>query len=180
MLDVASAESSVRQERHFVPTNENIREASEVMRKHANLRLSRTFRDCMDPNDLVQEAWCSYYSGSTRAKDLDEFYKLMVTITNNTTRNKIRFHSAMKRSERKTLHLGEKFETNNLQEDPPPIEEVLECFDAGYHELLELLLAGHTQAEAAEQLHCNERTVRRHIRRIRNSIEDSELLSVSA
>lgn len=157
----------------------------------ARTRLSAKLRRRVDPEDVVQSAYRSFFRHAAddryvlnRSGDL---WRLLAAIVMNKLHGQVEFHSAKKRSirmeESRMYPAGE----NNSFVNPavfakhPTTSEMLgvnEELQRTMHDLpenhqkiLEMRLQGHNVSDIAEEIGRSERTVRRALENVRNLLE---------
>ncbi|MBL8799939.1 MAG: sigma-70 family RNA polymerase sigma factor [Planctomycetia bacterium] len=150
--------------------------ADELFRRYANRlialarsRLSSKLAGRIDPEDLVQSAYRSFFARARDGQyDIErggDLWQLLVTITLCKLRNQVKHHTAGKRN----VHLEQCFssedslyglQANLFADTPSPmaavalveeVESVMQQLVAVERRILELRLQGHTQYEIAAQ-----------------------------
>jgi RNA polymerase sigma factor (sigma-70 family) len=161
----------------------------------AYTRLSEKLSNRVDPEDVVQSAYRSFFVGAREGRyDLQrgsDLWSLLVSITLNKLHHQVRRNTAGKRSVDRETSLGDQEQLNGiptsaLRQEPSPVEAValadeLESLMRGLEPLarkiLELRLQGQALEEIAATLNCCERTVRRVLSRIKQQIEQENQAS---
>lgn len=154
----------------------------------ARSRLSAQLAQRIDPEDVVQSAYRSFFV-ATRAGRFElqrggDLWRLLVAITLNKLQNQVNRHTAGKRSvavERTLDGVSGMPPIPLLSREPSPlealilwdeVEQLLRQFDPLSRRLLELRLQGHSLEEIAVVLQCSERTVIRILKRIKQQLEE--------
>lgn len=145
----------------------------------ANSRLSAKMARRIDPEDVVQSAYRSFFlharDGRYVIANSGDLWRLLVVITLNKLRQKVEFHSAGKRGinlEQSVKRDGSmaSFAPQALHRDPTPQEELglleeiaqlTEGMDEVQKQIVELRLQGFQIEEIADTVARSERTVRR-------------------
>ncbi len=157
----------------------------------ARQRLSRRLAGRVDPEDVVQSAFRTFFgrvrAGQFHFQDQDDLWKLLVRITIHKVLRQVEFHGAAKRD----LHL-ETEQGNRSQErlmevldqDPSPetvvafmdqLEHFLNRLRPEQRQILEMRLQGYSNAEITAKLGIYDRKIRRIIERIRGLAEQEGL-----
>jgi len=144
-------------------------------------RLSSRFARRIDPEDIVQSAYRSFFARASDDRfvleNSGDLWRLLAAITMNKLNHQIVRNKAAKRSVdneasrviRPDESVAEYFE-NDADRGPTPEEAValdeeiawiLRDMNDRQREMFELRLSGHTLIEIAEVVGCSERTVRR-------------------
>lgn len=145
----------------------------------ASSRLSARMSRRIDPEDVVQSAYRSFFlharDGRFVLQNSGDLWRLLVVITLNKVRQQVEFHSAGKRRIDTETQLGAEEGPFGLAPDvitrePSPaealavieeIEKLTEDLTPQQREIVELRLQGYRIEEIAHQMFCSERTVRR-------------------
>ena len=156
----------------------------------ARTRLSPKMRRRVDPEDVVQSAYRSFFRNAAddryvleRSGDL---WRLLAAIMMNKLHGQVEFHSAKKRAIGKEesmlaagggassvinpgafAHQPSTTEMLGLTEE---LERTMTELPAAHRRILELRLQGHSVTEIAEDIERSERTVRRALENIRNML----------
>lgn len=155
----------------------------------AHSRLSAKLARRIDPEDIVQSAYRSFFlnarDGRYALEHSGDLWRLLVVITLNKLRQKVEYHTAAKRRFNKELS-GRGHElvlgigADVLQRDPSPqetlavleeIEQLTSGLDPVQKQIVELRLQGYRIEEVAEEVHRSERTVRRVMDTIKRRLE---------
>jgi RNA polymerase sigma-70 factor, ECF subfamily len=155
----------------------------------ARSRLSPKLARRIDPEDVVQSAYRSFFSrakdGHVELKESGDLWRLLAAITINKLRHQVDRHTAGKRAVEGEDSIcvgqsGMRVAPESLAREPSPEEvasfsEELASLMSGLDEvqgqMLELRLEGHTFEEIAEQTKRSERTVRRLFDRLRTHLQ---------
>src|SRR5262245_8917411 len=154
----------------------------------ARSRLTGSVAHQVDPEDLVQSAYRSFFSKARQAPiELDQngdLWQLLVTITLHKLQNQMKRASAQKRAAQKEQSFGSEdsllgIRALPLAEDPSPVEalalvelleQVMRSLEPNERCMLEMRLQGYTLKEVAAELQCSERTVRRAMAEIKEQL----------
>jgi RNA polymerase sigma factor (sigma-70 family) len=137
-------------------------------------RLNPVFQPRMDPEDVVQSAFRSFFrvlgkDGYAAADNMDAVWGLLASIAINKLRAKVRFHSAGKRSIQREDYLDHAIDGTGAPETETIfVDELRRLFSKCCHShqsILELLLEGKSVDEVSEIQKCSTRTVNRVIER---------------
>lgn len=138
-----------------------------IIKKYISEPVQKRFSE----DDVAQTAFRTF--ARRMAADQFEFSKhddisnLLFTIAVNKTREKIRYHMRRKRGLDREVYLSRLVdlkESKPLPEEKEGFEEIIRLLGdlpANSQRIIELRLAGLSQAEIAVELQCSERTVRR-------------------
>jgi len=155
------------------------------------LNLSSGLSPRVGTSDICQSAFKSMFRGLREGRfqfeDDAEVWKLLVTITLNKIRNRVRFERAPKRDHRRDRILDDPHDfddyrvgclsrvpdSTEVREFESTLEAALSLMDKDDAQLLRLRLEGRTQREIAECLGITDRTVRRRLERIRDQLKHS-------
>jgi len=154
----------------------------------ARSRLSQQLAPRIDPEDVVQSAYRSFFMGA-RAGRFEpqrggDLWRVLVAITLHKLQDQVDRHTAGKRSVAAEQALDG--DPNMppvplLSREPSPlealtlwdeVEQLLRQLDPLPRRLLELRLQGHSLEEIAVALQCSERTVIRILKRIKQQLEE--------
>ena len=158
--------------------------ASELFNRYAHRlialvgsRLSDKLAGHIDPEDVVQSAYRSFFSDAREGQyDLGaggDLWQLLLTITLHKLNDQVKRNTAGKRAVGRQQNYGSEDSLIGLQasggaSDPSPIEAValveqLEQLMAGlqpaHRRILERRLQGYTLDEIADEMNCSQRTV---------------------
>ena len=155
----------------------------------ARSRLSGRLSPRVDPEDVVQSAYRSFFSRArqgeyslSRAGDL---WRLLAAVTLNKLYRQVQFHSASKRSFRREQGLADDCDLPGARpdftsRDPSPeevvavveeLERVMRGRDPLECRMLEMRLQGYLIDEIAADVGRSERTVRRLLDKVRQQLE---------
>lgn len=155
-------------------------------------RLSNKLARRVDPEDIVQSAYRSFFANAAEGKfevsKTGDLWRLLVAITLNKLRSKAKFHRAGKRAMQREESISTKRDTHGISPervatDPTPeeavaltenVEQLMAELTPLERRMLELRLQSYTLDEIADQVDRSERTVRRLMSRLRDRLE-SEL-----
>ena len=151
----------------------------------ARARLSHRLASRIDPEDVVQSAWRSFFVGARQdqftLERSGDLWRLLVSIMMHKLYRQVRRHVAEVRSVRREdpLHTADRDESFLTSQEPTVEEAValseivesclaeLEPFD---RRLFELRLPGEQLETIAIELGCSERTIRRKLQGIREAL----------
>jgi RNA polymerase sigma factor (sigma-70 family) len=151
----------------------------------ARSRLSVRLASRVDPEDVVQSAYRSFFAAAGRGqfevRRGGDLWRLLVEVTLHKLYRSAQHHFAQQRSVGREQHReGSRDLTDFLVGNEPTPEEALAAADelqAAFCQMndrdrhaVELRLQGYEHEEIAERLHCNERTVRRAVNQARRII----------
>jgi RNA polymerase sigma-70 factor (ECF subfamily) len=168
--------------------------AAEIFNRHVNrlvalaaTRLSQRFAQRVDPEDVVQSAFRSFFreakAGRYQFQRSGDLWRLLAAITLNKLYRQIEFHGAAKRNARREQGKGDADQSSIeywVSREPTAdaavelIDEVgavMKALEPGDRKVLELRLQDLSTEEIAAQLGCSDRTVRRALERIRGLVE---------
>jgi RNA polymerase sigma-70 factor (ECF subfamily) len=169
--------------------------AAEIFNRHvdrlvalAATRLSQRFAQRVDPEDIVQSAFRSFFreakAGRFTFEKSGDLWRLLAAITLNKLYRQIEFHGAAKRNARREQAGGGDAEQSAVEQwvaREPSAEQAAELFDEvaavmtdldpSDRKVLELRLQDLSSDEIAAKLGCSDRTVRRALERIRTVVE---------
>lgn len=145
-------------------------------------RLSRGQRGSIDPEDVVQSAMGSFFRNTSSAsqnrlqiESTLSVWNLLAMFARRKLSRSLERASAAKRGAGWDRNILDQIELLEIQQATPESQDVADLVNElnsmlapDQVELLELLLAGNTQREIAEELSVDERTVRRRVTTIRN------------
>ncbi|MEQ1827963.1 MAG: protein kinase [Pirellula sp.] len=145
-------------------------------------RLSRGHQGSIEPEDVVQSAMGSFFRNTSSASQSRlqiestlSVWNLLAMFARRKLSRSLERASAEKRGAGWDRNILDQIELLEIQQATPESQDVAELVNElnsmlapDQVELLELLLAGNTQREIAEELSVDERTVRRRVTTIRN------------
>jgi len=194
MSDASAAELLARLER------DDPQAAAELFRRYterlialAQSRLSAPLAQRIDPEDVVQSAYRSFFAAARAGRfDLQhggDLWQLLVVITLHKLRRQVRRNSAGKRAVAREVsfdaaRLDPELACALLTQEPSPIEAValteelerlLRDLDPVQQRMLELRLQGYHLDEIAAQTERSERTVRRVLEKLKQQLEGMPL-----
>jgi RNA polymerase sigma-70 factor (ECF subfamily) len=155
----------------------------------ARRHLDSTLRRKVDPDDVVQSAYksffLSYEAGKLQVSDWNNLWGLLTLITLRKCADRAEYYRAERRdpSREAAQPVGEEGAAawcQAIDREPTPVEatllaetveRLLEGLDADERPIVELSLQGHTTREISEQTGQPERTVRRLRERVRHRLE---------
>ena len=147
-------------------------------------RLSRGQRGSIDPEDVVQSAMGSFFRNTSSAsrsrlqiESTLSVWNLLAMFARRKLSRSLERASTAKRGAGWDRNILDQIELLEFQQSTPESQDVAELVNElnstlapDQVELLELLVAGNTQREIAENLSVDERTVRRRVTTIRNQL----------
>jgi RNA polymerase sigma factor (sigma-70 family) len=176
------------------------RAAAELFHRYVNRlialarsRLSPKLARRLDPEDVVQSAYRSFFAGAREGQyDIQrggELWKLMVTIVLCKLRNQAKHHTANKRSIATEHPFGSEDSLHGIQADsfaqaPTPLtalalvdelERVMRDLEPVERRILELRLQGHTQYEISTQTNRSVASVCRTLAWVKSQLEEAEI-----
>lgn len=157
----------------------------------ARTRLSAKLRRRVDPEDVVQSAYRSFFRHAAddryvldRSGDL---WRLLAAIVMNKLHGQVEFHTAQKRSIRMEESQASPGADNASFINPAPfakqptvsevlgvneeLQRTMHDLPENHQKILEMRLQGHNVPEIAEEIGRSERTVRRALENVRNLLE---------
>jgi RNA polymerase sigma factor (sigma-70 family) len=158
-------------------------------------RLSEQLARRIDPEDVVQSAYRSFFVGAREGRFAVErggdLWRLLVAITLHKLKDQVDRHTADKRSVAAEQALGNQqglpgIQPQLLSREPSPlealslwdeVEQMLRQLDPMARQLLEMRLQGYNLEEIAAALRCSERTVIRVLKRIKQQLEERRIAS---
>jgi RNA polymerase sigma factor (sigma-70 family) len=159
----------------------------------ARSRLSERLSRRIDADDVVQSAFRSFFVNSAGFEQAESgsLWRLLATMTLNKVRSQARFHFADKRSVSQDAETTPEGGTSPIAEliarEPTPkeafavfeeLESTMRALPSQQREIFERCLSGLTTEEIAVACRCSDRTVRRTLQSIRETLERQ--LDVSA
>jgi RNA polymerase sigma-70 factor (ECF subfamily) len=170
--------------------------ASELFRRYADRlvalaksRLSRKMAQRVDPEDVVQSVYRTFFADSREGRyELErggDLWQLLVTITLHKLQHQVTHASARKRAVERDRNFGSEdslfgIQADVLAQNPSPVEavalsELLELvmrqLDPRERRMLELRLQGCNLEEIARQTQLSRRTVRRTLKEVKERLE---------
>jgi RNA polymerase sigma-70 factor (ECF subfamily) len=171
------------------------RAAGELFRRYAERlvalarsRLSARLARHVDPEDVVQSAYLSFFAGARDGRYVfrhsGDLWRLLVAITVHKVHHQVERHTAGKRDVARECHFGGESSLFALQgrlwdREPSPsealaltdtLEQVLRGLEPRERRMVELRLQGFSQDEIAADVHRSERTVRRVLDRVKQRL----------
>ena len=155
----------------------------------AGSRLDRLVRGRVDPEDVVQSAYRSFFArladGQFSLDEWDEVWGLLVRITLRKCGHKLEHARAARRDATREVALtGSPDDSGDawqpIARNPTPVEalvlaETVEALMSGFdereQEIVGLRLQGHAEREISDSVGRSERTVRRVLERLRHRVE---------
>lgn len=152
-------------------------------------RLDLDVRRKVDPEDVVQSVFCSFFrraeAGEIDVANWESLWSLLAVITVHKCGHQIRFYRTAKRDtglERSAVHYTESsaMHWEAVARDPSPshaailtetVEELMRSLEERERQMLALSLQSYSVGEISEQVGRSERTVRRVLERIRMELE---------
>ena len=178
--------------------------ATELFQRHvdrlvalAQTRLSSKLSQRIDPEDVVQSAYRSFFAGTRDGRyDLQrggDLWQLLVTITLHKLHNQVRHNLAHKRavnqeqSLERDLDPGETPTAMTAQEPSPleavtlidEVEQLMRGLNPEQRSILQLRLQGYDLREIANETQCSHRTVCRVLERVRQQLEQARQARLS-
>lgn len=170
-------------------TREFCEQYSDLLEQIASRHLPQALRRRVGPEDVVQSVCRTFFrrarEGQFQLADSESLWSLLCAITLTKVREQTRFHLRQKRG------LDQEVAGRLCPDDgvpsigpaapgPTPAEaaefadqfqQLVASLDAEERQLVDLKLQQYTNAEAAEQMGCSERTVRRLLKRVQARLE---------
>ena len=155
----------------------------------ARSRLSAQMSRRVDPEDVVQSAYRSFFAdvreGRYQVERGGDLWHLLVAITLNKVERQVERHTSQKRAVHREQQLGSDdsqlaFERVLAAREPSPVaalvladqvEQLMRPLDLSQRRMLELRLQGHNLVEIAAACRCSEATVRRLLDRIKEQLK---------
>jgi eukaryotic-like serine/threonine-protein kinase len=148
----------------------------------ARSRISPQLSRRIDPEDIVHSVYRSLFvrlrAGEYSLEESVDLWRLLVQMVQNKATRAGRYHSADKRSIHREVSTQNSFCFTSSE--PPPdhvvifneeLARLLGLVHGKNRQIVELRLQGYTQQEIAENLACDERTVRRCLVQIRKTLD---------
>lgn len=172
--------------------------AAELFRRYterlvavAAVRLSKKLARRVDPEDVVQSAYRSFFvkarNGRFVLRRSGDLWRLLVGITLHKVHHQAERHAAGKRAigkEQRACAMDESSDELTdiaIAREPTPaeaamltdeVENILRQLEPHQRPILELRLQGYNQAEIAQELQCSERTVRRILDKVKRLLAE--------
>lgn len=158
----------------------------------ARTRLDRRVRQKVDPEDVLQSVWKSFFTrhaqGQFDLHDWDGLWALLVVITvRKCGRQGKRFRAGRRNAQRETSPAqgaeGSRGGWELSGDDPTPsqavalaetVDTLMRRMEARDRDILSLRLQGYTAAEIGARADCTERTVRRVIARVKERLQEMD------
>lgn len=155
----------------------------------ARSRLPKRFAHRIDPEDVVQSVYRTFFTGAREGRfELQrggDMWRLLVAITLHKVHNQLKRNAASKRALDCEQTFGDESALNILQSAVPTtapspldvvvlideVEQLMAGLDPLKRRMLELRLQGYTLDEIAEASHCSQRTVRRVLEDVKQQLE---------
>jgi RNA polymerase sigma-70 factor (ECF subfamily) len=152
-------------------------------------RMSQKLSRRLDPEDVLQSAYRSFFDGLTHGEftieQSDELWGLLTAITLHKLYRQVARHTAKKRSVKREEHAGEndgfmQAYPELIAELPTPseavgaveeLQQIMLRLAPLEQKVLELRLDGYSAEEIADQVKRSDRTVRRAMERIRGELQ---------
>jgi RNA polymerase sigma-70 factor (ECF subfamily) len=157
----------------------------------ARQRISQRFGSRLDPEDVVQSVFRTFFTRSKEGKfqveKADDVWKLLARITVHKTFRQIAFHRAAKRNVNMEKTQGDDphdYVLSLLDRGPTPemanqfldqVEHLVNRLSPNHREILELRMQGYKDVEIAEKLNVSDRTIRRAMEQVRLCAEQGGL-----
>ena len=173
--------------------NELFRRYADRLVSLARSRLSAKLARRVDPEDVVQSAYRSFFADARAGRyDLQrggDLWRLLVAITLHKLQDQVAHHTAEKRTIESEQSFGNEdslfyLQGHVLSREPSPLEAValvdemeqlMRGLDPAQRRMLEMRLQGYNLDEIAADAHCSERTVIRVLQRIKGQLEQKGL-----
>lgn len=146
-------------------------------------RLNQRFRASVDPEDVVQSAMGSFFQAVQHSRiqfsGSVSLWRLLATFTRRKMARSIETNIALKRggqSQKISLETAESqlIKTVTINPDCPDeewLEHIQNELPQDLHEIFQQLLGGKTQRAIAKEMSLDERTIRRRVARIRETLQ---------
>jgi RNA polymerase sigma-70 factor (ECF subfamily) len=159
----------------------------------ARVRLGRDLRRRVDPEEVVQSAYKSFFlryeEGKVEVRDWGSLWSLLTVITLRKCIDRVDYHRAQGRDIRREAKAGAEATGTEpwweaVSREPTPeeaailaetVEQLLRGLSGEERPILQLSLQGFTSKEIGEQLRVSERTARRVRERVRKRLERMQL-----
>jgi RNA polymerase sigma-70 factor (ECF subfamily) len=178
--------------------------ATELFHRHvhglvalAQTRLSSKLSQRIDPEDVVQSAYRSFFAGTRDGRyDLQrggDLWQLLVTITLHKLHNQVRHNLARKRAVNQEQWLDRNLDpgempTAMMAQEPSPleavtlideVEQLMRGLNPEQRPILQLRLQGYDLREIANETQFSHRTVCRVLERVRQQLEQARQAGLS-
>jgi RNA polymerase sigma factor (sigma-70 family) len=155
----------------------------------ARTRLSARLAQRVDPEDVVQSAYRSFFAeaitGRYEGQRGNDLWRLLVTITLHKLQHQVERHTAKKRAVEREQTFGSEdsllgIQPDVLARDAAPmdalalveeVEMLMRGLTPSHRRIVELRLQGYNQLEIADATACSQRTVIRVLERIKQQLE---------
>ncbi len=153
----------------------------------ARARLGQRFRPKLDPEDVVQSVYKSFFvrfaEGQFELKTWDNLWALLTVLTVRKCGHRIEYFQAARRDVRGEVAppAGDSSASwEALAREPTPVEaalltevveQLMRTLEPRHQEIVALTLQGLTPPEVSASVGCSERTVRRVLEQVRNWLE---------
>lgn len=143
-------------------------------------RMNPAFRRRVDPEDVVQSAFGSFFRVLVATdwrshRGGERVWCMLYAITLNKLRAQIRFHAAEKRSVRREEYWVDAISEVNAQHAETifvdELETVMRDCTSNHRKILELLMSGKSEAQVADAMQCSLRTVYRVVERVSDQLQ---------
>jgi len=152
-------------------------------------RLSAQLAQRIDPEDVVQSAYRSFFAGaregSLQVGQGGDLWRLLVATTLHKLHDQVRRHQAARRTVRAEEHFGSEHDLVGLYgsvsaREPSPLEaaaivdtlaEVMRQLEPVERRMLELRLQGYNLDEIGVEARCSRQTVRRVLERVLHHLQ---------
>ena len=169
------------------------RRYAQRLRALARSRLSGRFAHQIDPEDIVQSAYRSFFAGARAGRyelrRSGDLWRLLAAITVHKLQRQIERRTAHKRAAGRERPFGRESSLDNLQPrhtagEPSPseaaafadlLEQAVRGLDPLQRRMVELRLEGYRLEEIAAEVRRSERTVRRVLEQVKARLEDAGL-----
>lgn len=170
--------------------------ADELFRRYASRlvalarsRLPSAMTGRVDPEDVVQSVYRSFFEGATDGRyelgQPGDLWKLLVTITLNKVYHQVAYNQRDKRNVSREESFGSEeslfaLHRNGTVESPSPaeaaalaeeVERILRQMDPLEAQTFQMRLEGYSLEEIAVRIGCSQRTVRRALAKVRERLE---------
>jgi RNA polymerase sigma factor (sigma-70 family) len=154
----------------------------------ANSRLSARLAARVDPQDVIQSVYCSFFVGARDNRfvlqESGDLWRLLVAITIHKVHHQVKFHTAGKRTVQREAN-GPSSEgpldipVEMLADEPSPaeavvladtLEEVMRRLQPLQRRMVELRLQGHSVAEIVNETQRSRATVERLLERVKREL----------
>jgi RNA polymerase sigma-70 factor (ECF subfamily) len=164
----------------------------------ARTRLDRLLRQKLDPEDVVQSVFRSFFErhvkGQLDLPDRESLWGLLTVITLRKCGHRIEYFQTERRNLRREVvsrHTSDDSRSSfeAIARDPTPseaailaemVEKLIEGLEGRDRQIVELRLQGYVISEISAQVHCTERTVSRVLERVKKRLERLQSAEVDA